>query len=172
MPGSAGQIRSNPAHRGTQGRSVAPILKSPVSYRRRWFEKRYRVARHHRVLVFEEHRRAHRARAYTYVDTGPLQQPGTDAQSGWRVVVAGNNDYLRPGLQHEPGLGLVPQTDCVRRGHRPVIEVTSDEHGIDAFAAGNLDHMVDECLVCIVQAETVQMATQMPVRGVKETHEM
>ncbi|GAA2216714.1 hypothetical protein GCM10010429_45120 [Micromonospora olivasterospora] len=86
-------------------------------------------------------------------------------------MVAGDDDHLRAGLQHEPGLCLVPQTDCIRRRHRPVVEVTGDEHGIDLFTASNLDQMIDECLVRVVQAEAVQMATQMPIRGVKESHE-
>ncbi|PSK65423.1 hypothetical protein B0E53_02643 [Micromonospora sp. MH33] len=150
---------------------MAPILESPVGYRRGWFEKWYRVARDRRVLILNEHRRAHSTRAHSHVDTGSLQQPGTDSQPSRRVMVAGNDDHLRPGLQHEPGLCLVPQTDRIRRRHRPVVEVTGDEHSIDPFTASNLDQMIDECLVRIVQAETVQMATQMPIRGVKKSHE-
>ncbi|GGM62191.1 hypothetical protein GCM10011608_54160 [Micromonospora sonchi] len=171
VSGAAGQIRPDPFHCGTQGRSMAPILDSPVGYRRGWFEKRYRVASDSRLLILKEYRRANRTRAHAHVDTGSLQQPGTDTQPSRRVMVAGDDDYLRLCLQHEPGLGLVPETDRVRRRHRPVVKVTGNEHGIDPFTTNDLDQMINECLVRIVQAETVQMATQMPVRGVKESHD-
>ena len=150
---------------------MAPIFESPVGYRRGWFEERYRVAGDRRVLILNEHRRAHSTRAHSHVDAGSLQQPGADSEAGRRVMVAGDDDHLRPGLQHKPGLCLVPQTDRIRRWHRPVVEVTGDEHGIDPFTASNLNQMIDESLMRIVQAETVQMATQMPIRGVKESHE-
>ncbi|SCL54357.1 hypothetical protein GA0070617_2641 [Micromonospora yangpuensis] len=86
-------------------------------------------------------------------------------------MIPRDDHHRGPRFHHQPGLRLVPQTDSVRRWHRPVVEVTGDKHRIDPFTAGDVHQVIDERLMGIVQAEAVQLTTQMPVRGVKETHE-
>ena len=70
----------------------------------------------------------------------------------------------------EPGDSVGEYFHGVGSGQCPVVDVTGDEHCIDAFGADHIDQMVQIAGLGLQQPYPVEGSSQMPVRGMYEAH--
>ena len=85
------------------------------------------------------------------------------------VVVAADEHHGYPGAR-ERRKRFVEQGDRVGRRHRPVVDVTGDEHGIDAPRHRRLDQPRKKRALVLEHRFAVQRAAEMPVGGVQQFH--
>ena len=84
-------------------------------------------------------------------------------------MVAAADDDLRTGVD-EPDQALREQLDGLGRGHRPVVDVAADEHGVDPLGAHDVDEVVEVGRLGVEQPHLVERASQVPVGGVDQPH--
>ena len=70
----------------------------------------------------------------------------------------------------EPHQALREQLDGLGRGHRPVVDVAADEHGVDPLGAHDVDEVVEVGGLGVEQPHLVERAPQVPVGGVDQPH--
>ena len=84
-------------------------------------------------------------------------------------MVAAGQHHLRPSF---PQLRqrLVQHLDGVRRGQRPVIHVSGDQHEVDPAVPHDLGHLGEDLTLGVQQAGAVEGAADVPVGGVEDQH--
>jgi hypothetical protein len=119
--------------------------------------------------IADEHRSGDVGEAGTHVHTGPLEQPGGEAEADRAVVVSAGQHDLRPGVD-EPEQRLGEERDGVGGGERTVVDVAADQHGGHRLRPHRVDEVVEEGGLGAQEPDTVEGATQVPVGGVEEPH--
>ena len=119
--------------------------------------------------VAEQHRPPDVGDRRAQVQPGPLEQTGREPEPDGGVVVAAADHHLRAGVD-EPQHGLREQLDGLGRGHRPVVDVAADEHGVDPLGAHDVDEGVEVGGLGVEQPHLVERASQVPVGGVDQPH--
>ena len=103
------------------------------------------------------------------MEAGPGEQRRREAQPDGRVVVAGGEHDLRPGVD-QPSDRLGEQLDGRRAGQRAVVDVAAHQHRVDPFGAHDIDEVVDVASLGGQHPHTVERASQVPVGGVDQPH--
>ena len=86
------------------------------------------------------------------------------------VVVAGNADHLRPRID-DPLECPVPRLDGLDRRQRPVEHVAGHDDEVDPLAADQIDHLVGEPALLLEKGDALERPSQVPVAGVKDSHD-
>ncbi len=84
-------------------------------------------------------------------------------------MIAACDDHSRAGVP-QPEQCLVVQRDSSHRRHRPVVDVTGDQHGVDALCPHDLDQRLQERLLRGAEVGPVQRPAEVPVGGVEQSH--
>ena len=106
-----------------------------------------------------------------HMGTGPLQQAPREAQPSRRVMVAGGDDDLCTGV-NDPLQGLREQGDGVGGGVGPVVDIAGHQDRLNPLRAHDLHQVVEVVRLRTKQSDTVERASQVPVRGVQQPHAM
>ena len=72
------------------------------------------------------------------------QELGPKAQSVSAIVVAGNHHDRDPGRKYQSLQHVVQQAHCIGRWHRPVVDVASDDDGVDVAVFGERHELIED----------------------------
>ena len=101
-------------------------------------------------------------------DEALAHEVGGEAEAAGGVVVAGGQDH--PGALGQAAQRLIEEGDGVIGRDGAVIDVPSDEDGVDRLGGDELDEMVGEGGVRVIEHAPVEGASQVPVGGVEDPH--
>ena len=132
-------VGTHPRHRGAQHAGVG-ALPSAQGIRG---QGRLEVGQGVHGGVAEEHRSADVGDRGAQVQAGALEQPRREPEPDGGVVVPAAHDNPRTGVD-EPEQGLREQLDGLGGGHRPVVDVAADEHGVDPLSIELIIAMLDD----------------------------
>ncbi len=164
-----GQIRPDPLHRGAEHLLVAPALQPEPLPGEGRLQVRQPVHGDRAVFVREQDGHGAAVRVSPQVDTGPVDQPGADAEAAGGVVVAADEHRRHPEIC-QPVQHLVEERDGVEGGQRAVVDVPRHQHGVDPLLPGHRHQVVEEGALGLVQALPVERAAEVPVGGVQKSH--
>ena len=168
-PAGAAEVGAHASHRLGERRLVGAGREPPRLVQRLRVEVGDAVDRDRPVGVLEQHRRADRRRVRADVDTGSVEEPGAEAEPLGGVVVA--RDEHDPGTRRsQPRERLVREPDGVDVGERAVVDVTRDDHQVDALGRDDLEQVVDVRRLVLEHADAMERASQVPVGGVEDPH--
>ena len=159
-------VGAHPRHRGAQHAGVGALGGAEGVGGQGRLEVGQRVHRG----VAEQHRARRRRRprcagAARPARAGRTANPSRMAES-WLPLLT---HHLGAGVD-EPQHGLREQLDGLGRGHRAVVDVAADEHGVDPLGAHDLDEVVEVGGLGAEQPHLVERASQVPVGGVDQPH--
>ena len=158
-------VGAHPGHRGAQHAGVGALAGAEGIGGQGGLEVGEGVHRD----VAEQHRPADVGDGRAQVQPGPLEQVGGEPEPDGGVVVAAADHHLRAGVD-EAHHRLREQLDGVGGGHRAVVDVAADEHGVDPLTAHDLDEGVEVGGLGTEQPHLVERASQVPVGGVDQPH--
>lgn len=107
--------------------------------------------------------------AAAHVQAAGIEQLVRRRHAVHRVVVPGDDNHLRP-VGAEAADRIVEQRDDLGRGDGPVVDVARHDYEFDAFSAAQLDEPVEERALVVDERHGAEVASQVPVAGVEDSH--
>ncbi len=161
----SGQVAADEGHGVLDRRRVAALRELPGGAD----DLRLKIGDAVEGDVADHDRLAHADGVGAQVHPRRVDQVGAEAEPAGGVVVAADHHRADP-LGDQPPQRLVAQRHRVDRGKGAIVDVTGDDHHVDALRADRLHEVVDEGALGVDQALTVEGPAQVPVGGVQHTH--
>ena len=135
----------------------------------RRLQVRHAVDGHRAVVVAQHDRLGERRGPGAQVHAGGVDERAAEPEAARGVVVAADHDHAGAGVA-QPHQRLLAERHRVHRGHRAVVDVARDEHGVHPLRARRLHEVIEEPLLRLAQVGLMQRAPEMPVGRVQEPH--